>query len=68
VVDITPVDVAECGISIIRSIVPGLQPVTFGRDFRHLGGSRLYQAPVWMGLRNQPLQEDQLNPHPMPGG
>lgn len=67
-VDITPVDVAECGMFVIRSIVPGLQPVTFGRDFRHLGGQRLYQAPVWMGMRDQPLREDQLNPYPMPGG
>ncbi|MFL5703648.1 MAG: TOMM precursor leader peptide-binding protein [Ktedonobacteraceae bacterium] len=68
VVDITPVDVAACGTSVIRSIVPGLQPVTFNRNFRHLGGRRLYEAPVWMGLRSQSLQEDQLNPHPMPAG
>lgn len=67
-VDITPTDVAQSGIYVIRSIVPGLQPVTFGRDFRHLGGQRLYLAPIWMGLREHPLREDQLNPYPMPGG
>ena len=67
-VDITPVDIRESHISVIRTIIPGLQPVTFGRDFRHLGGPRLYEAPVRMGLRTHVLGEEQLNPHPMPGG
>lgn len=65
-IDITPVDSAECGVSVLRSIVPGLQPVTFSQRFRHLGGPRLYQAPVHMGLRSSPLAEDELNPNPLP--
>jgi len=67
-VDITPVDVAQCGLTVTRAIVPGLRPVTFSRDFRHLGGSRLYEAPIKMGVRKFALAEEALNPNPMPGG
>ncbi|MCP2257402.1 ribosomal protein S12 methylthiotransferase accessory factor [Streptoalloteichus tenebrarius] len=64
--DITSVDVAECGVRSVRSVVPGLQPISFTLRFRRLGGPRLYQAPVAMGARNTPLTEDELNPHPVP--
>ena len=65
-VDITPIDVAECGVSVVRSIVPGLQPVVFSQKFRHLGGRRVFEAPVRMGLREHPLGEQELNPLPLP--
>lgn len=64
--DITPIDVAACGIYVIKTIIPGAQPVTFARDFRHLGGRRLYDVPVRLGLRSVPISEDDLNPFPMP--
>jgi len=67
-VNITPVDVAYCGLTVTRAIVPGLRPVTFARDFRHLGGRRLYDAPIQMGVRTYALTEEELNPNPMPGG
>ncbi|PSL52299.1 ribosomal protein S12 methylthiotransferase accessory factor [Saccharothrix carnea] len=67
-VDITPVDVAECGVTVVRAVVPGLQPVAFSTTFRRLGGPRLYQAPVRMGLRDRPLTEDEMNPEPLPMG
>ena len=67
-VDITPIDVAECGLSVIRAIVPGLQPISFNQKFRHLGGRRLYEAPVKMGIRSTPLREDELNANPIPAG
>jgi thiazole/oxazole-forming peptide maturase SagD family component len=66
--DLTPIDLAECGFRVLRVVVPGLQPVTFGLDFRHRGGRRLYQAPVAMGMRSQPAREEDLNPWPIPGG
>jgi thiazole/oxazole-forming peptide maturase SagD family component len=65
-VDITPVDVAECGLSVIRAIVPGLQPISFNQDFRHLGGQRVFEAPVRMGMRRTVLRESELNTDPMP--
>ncbi|NUT52875.1 MAG: TOMM precursor leader peptide-binding protein, partial [Saccharothrix sp.] len=67
-VDITPVDVAECGVHVVRTVVPGLQPVGFSGDFRRLGGRRVYEAPVRMGSRDRPLTEDEVNPHPVPMG
>ena len=68
IVDITPVDVAECGVWVVRTVVPGLQPVSFHRRFRHLGGRRVFTAPLRMGLRARELAEDELNPDPIPLG
>ncbi|WP_344682794.1 TOMM precursor leader peptide-binding protein [Saccharopolyspora taberi] len=65
-VDITPVDVAECGVTVVRSIIPGLQPVVFSQKFRHLGGRRVFEAPVRMGARTHPLSEQELNLQPLP--
>ncbi|MFI1972002.1 TOMM precursor leader peptide-binding protein [Streptomyces cinnamoneus] len=65
-VDVTPVDVDECGVSVVRAIVPGLCPLTLRRDFHRRGGPRVFQAPVAMGARPAPLSEDQLNPMPLP--
>lgn len=67
-VDITPVDVAACGVRVVRTVVPGLQPVSFHRRFRHLGGRRVFESPVRMGLRAGELTEAELNPDPIPLG
>jgi ribosomal protein S12 methylthiotransferase accessory factor len=67
-VDITPIDVAECGIKVNRVIVPGMQPISFSLDFRYLGGRRVFDAPVAMGLREHPCDESELNPDPLPAG
>ncbi|MFI8001678.1 TOMM precursor leader peptide-binding protein [Streptomyces sp. NPDC086010] len=67
-VDATPVDVAECGVTVVKAVVPGLQPLSFSPTFRYLGGPRLFEAPVRMGLLSEPLTEDSLNPHPLPIG
>lgn len=67
-VDLTPIDVAECGVSVVRTVIPGLQPVSFHRRFRHLGGRRVFTAPVRMGARERELTEEQLNPDPIPLG
>ncbi|MEV0374177.1 YcaO-like family protein [Streptomyces sp. NPDC050636] len=65
-VDITPVDVAECGVSVVRTVVPGLCPLTLRSDFHRRGGPRVFTAPVAMGVRETALTEDQLNPMPLP--
>lgn len=67
-VDITPIDVLECGVRVARAIVPGLQPVAFSCDFRYLGSKRAFVAPVAMGLRDEPIKERELNLDPQPGG
>jgi ribosomal protein S12 methylthiotransferase accessory factor len=58
-VDLTTPDVDEAGYKVVRSVVPGLQPLDDDHTCRHLGGSRLYQ---WSG----PAEEHELNPDPHP--
>ncbi len=65
-VDITPVDVAECGVTVVRTVVPGLCPITLRSDFHRRGGPRVFEAPVAMGVRETPLTEAELNPLPLP--
>ncbi|MFJ9850622.1 YcaO-like family protein [Streptomyces sp. NPDC101150] len=65
-VDITPIDVAECGVSVVRTVIPGLCPLTLRSDFHRRGGPRVFRAPVDMGVRAAPLAEDELNPLPLP--
>jgi ribosomal protein S12 methylthiotransferase accessory factor len=65
-VDITPIDVAECGVTVVRTVVPGLCPITLRSDFHRRGGPRVFQAPVAMGVRRTPLTEARLNPLPLP--
>ncbi|MBR7672776.1 TOMM precursor leader peptide-binding protein [Streptomyces daliensis] len=65
-VDITPIDVAECGVSVVRTLVPGLCPITLRSDFHRRGGPRVRQAPLDMGVRERALTEDELNPLPLP--
>ncbi|MFJ4878307.1 YcaO-like family protein [Streptomyces sp. NPDC088745] len=65
-VDITPVDVTECGVTVVRTVVPGLCPITLRSDFHRRGGPRVFDAPVAMGVRSTPLTEAELNPLPLP--
>ncbi|MBB2890966.1 YcaO-like family protein [Flexivirga oryzae] len=67
-VDLTTADAAWASWRVARVLVPGLQPVSFNRNFRHLGNPRLYQEPVKRGLLTHPKDESQLNVHPVPGG
>jgi ribosomal protein S12 methylthiotransferase accessory factor len=62
--DLTTADVAG-SLHVVRAIVPGLQPIGFGRHGLRLGGRRLYEAPVAMGYRNEPTTEASLNRNPL---
>jgi ribosomal protein S12 methylthiotransferase accessory factor len=45
---------------VVRVIVPGLR-----HFYRRFAPGRLYEVPVKLGLRDRPLQENELNPiHP----
>ncbi len=44
-------------LSTVKVVVPGLRHI-----WRRLGPGRLYDVPVALGDRRQPLAEDQLNP------
>ena len=67
-VDITSSDVEELGFKVVKVLIPGLQPIDFGMEFPHIGGKRLYEAPVRMGYRKHIPAPQQLNyyPHPFP--
>lgn len=62
--DLTTVDVDEAGFKVIRAVVPGMHPLDVNHARRLLGGKRLYEVPCQMGLRSQPLAEEELNPYP----
>jgi ribosomal protein S12 methylthiotransferase accessory factor YcaO len=47
-------------VPVVRVIVPGLR-----HFYRRFAPGRLYDVPVKLGLRNEPLSENELNPlHP----
>jgi ribosomal protein S12 methylthiotransferase accessory factor len=62
--ELTTVDVDEVGFKVIRVVIPGMQPLDVNHTRRYLGGTRLYQVPCQMGLRSQPLTEEEVNPYP----
>jgi ribosomal protein S12 methylthiotransferase accessory factor len=66
VVDVTTPWTHALGLYAVRVVVPGLQPMHFGRARRVLGGRRLYEAPRRMGVRDADTRLEDLNPweHP----
>lgn len=64
-VDITSPDVASTGLSVVRTIVPGLIP-NFPAAFPYLGNRRLQDAPIELGWTKEPLDESALNYFPLP--
>ena len=64
--NLTPPDMAALGLHTARAVVPELQPISFGRGERRLGGRRLYELPVRLGLRSRPATAAELNPLPHP--
>jgi ribosomal protein S12 methylthiotransferase accessory factor len=66
VVDVTTDDIRDAGFRVVRALVPGTTGLNANYRLRFLGGSRLYEAPVRMGLRRRPLSESELNPQPHP--
>lgn len=66
VVDVTPDDVAELGVRVVRGIIPGYQPIHFGADQARLGHARLFTAPHRWGWRDRPAERVDLNPDPHP--
>ena len=49
-VDLTLPEVRECGIVVVRVLVPELQPISFAHGVRYLASSRLYHAVMAMGF------------------
>ena len=66
IVDVTPDDVADLGVRVVRGIVPGFQPIHFGADQARLGHQRLFTAPHRWGWRDRVATRTDLNPDPHP--
>ena len=65
-VDLTTREARQCGMRVVRVVIPGLMPFSWVQRARFLGHPRLHEAQERMGY---PLrQEDQLNPYPQPFG
>lgn len=60
-VDITNEKMKQYGFTIVRVIIPELQPLYLNDHYPYLGKKRLYSAPVTMGYSKQAKKEEQLN-------
>jgi len=65
-IDTTPADLASVGFHAAKVLVPGSVRHEYGAGVRLLACPRLYEAPVRMGVRSQPLVRDDINPDPHP--
>ena len=65
--DLTTSDIRSCGIHVVRTLAPGLQPIHFGWDQERLGGRRVFELPRQLGLAATDRTEADLNrcPHPL---
>ncbi|HXE11313.1 MAG TPA: YcaO-like family protein [Bryobacteraceae bacterium] len=63
-VDLTTDEALRVGMRVVRTIVPGLQPLSFSHRARFLGHPRLYDAPAAMGYA--PHVEEDINRWPQP--
>jgi ribosomal protein S12 methylthiotransferase accessory factor len=68
IVDITLPAMKRLGFTVVKALIPGAQPLDFGSHHPHLGGRRLFEAPVRMKYRPAPASVGELNfePHPFP--
>lgn len=65
-VNLTPPEIEPFGLHTARAVLPGYQPIWFGRHERRLAGRRLYDLPCRLGLRDTPAGVESLNPLPHP--
>lgn len=68
VVDLTAPAMESLGLRTVKVLVPGAYPMNFDSRFPHFGGKRMSKAPVTAGLRDTPIDLEDLCtiPHPFP--
>ena len=64
IVDRTPDELADVGLTALCAIIPSLQPMSLVPLAQYRAHPRLYEAPRLMGYRSLP--EEELNPWPQP--
>ena len=65
-VDVTTEDVAEFGFHVIRTVMPGLQPLDNDHRYPYVGGSRRVTVPRALGLGTPTEATVNPDPHPFP--
>jgi ribosomal protein S12 methylthiotransferase accessory factor len=65
-VDVTAPDVRAAGLRVVKVVAPELCALDVVHAFRFLGGRRLYDEPMRLGMRARPLLESEINPEPHP--
>ncbi|QHZ46068.1 TOMM precursor leader peptide-binding protein [Bacillus sp. NSP9.1] len=67
VIDQTSPVTKRSGLSCVKVLIPGMLPMTFGHSLTRLSGlERVLTVPMELGYTTEPLQSEQLNPHPHP--
>jgi ribosomal protein S12 methylthiotransferase accessory factor len=67
VVDQTGPEQRAANLAVVKAIVPGTLPITFGQRNRRVHGlPRLHTVPMLLGHRSTPLPAEEINPHPHP--
>jgi ribosomal protein S12 methylthiotransferase accessory factor len=67
VVDLTTPDVRELGLTALRALIPGFQPLFMSYQNRSLGGRRLWETPQRLGYQGiRPETGDNPSPHMYP--
>ncbi|MFB7596404.1 TOMM precursor leader peptide-binding protein [Streptomyces sp. NPDC056160] len=62
----TPVHTAA-GLACVKTLVPGLLPMTFGHHLRRITGlDRVLTVPHTLGRTAAPLRPEEVNPYPHP--
>jgi ribosomal protein S12 methylthiotransferase accessory factor len=65
-VDVTQPDLEQYGLTFVRTLATGLQPMHFGFGEERLGGRRVFTVPRILGYASHDLEEHELNPCPHP--
>jgi ribosomal protein S12 methylthiotransferase accessory factor len=65
-IDVTTPDVRDFGFRVVRTIVPGMQPLDNDHRYRHLGGKRLLSVPSTLGYPIYTHEDLNTEPHPFP--
>lgn len=64
--DLTPAELASTGWRVMRTLIPGTVDIEADARLPRLGGRRLYELPVRLGLRPKPCSESELCLLPVP--
>jgi ribosomal protein S12 methylthiotransferase accessory factor len=65
-VDVTTPDVRDFGFRVVRTVIPGMQPLDNDHRYRYFGGTRLTSVPEALGHMSLGGGTFNPDPHPFP--